>query len=111
SPTWRRCIRAPSTAGRPAGSASLEAADAEGSGSGCLPLHLAHVGGRVFVHDGDSGEVPRLEGGEGDGELMAALQPGQAAEVGQASRSSSAMLSLLARFAAPTAPNHSSVPT
>src|SRR5271166_6899003 len=68
----------------PVGSASLEAADAEGSGSGCLPLRLAHVGGRVFVHDGDSGEVPRLEGGEGDGELMAALQPGQAAEVGQA---------------------------
>ena len=47
-------------------------------------LDLAHVGDRIFVHDRNSGEVPRLEGGEGDRELMAALQPGQAAEVGQA---------------------------
>src|ERR1700680_3909314 len=68
----------------PAEAASLEAADAEGSGWGSLPLCLAYVGGRVLVHDGDSGEVPRLEGGEGDGELVALLQPGQAAEVGQA---------------------------
>ena len=34
----------------PAGSASLETADAEGSGSGHLPLCLTHVGSRVLVH-------------------------------------------------------------
>ena len=44
-------------------------------GSSPSLLHLAHVRGRVLVHDGDPGEVPRFVGGEGDRELMAALQP------------------------------------
>src|SRR5579875_3693522 len=65
-------------------SAPLEAADAERP---CLArpalLGLPHVPGRVLVHRRDAGEVARLEGDEGDGKLVPALQAGQAAEVGQ----------------------------
>ena len=60
----------------PGRSAPLEATDAEGSTPGLLPLflRLAHVRGRVLVHGGDPGEVPRFVGGKCDRELMAALQ-------------------------------------
>src|SRR5881227_1111282 len=70
----------------PGGSVPLEAADAERSTPGLLPLfflRLTYVRGRVPVDGGDPGEVPRFVGGEGDRELMAALQAGQPPEVGQ----------------------------
>ena len=47
-------------------------------------LRLADVSGRVLVHGLDTREVPRLVGGEGHRKVVALLQPGQAAEIGQA---------------------------
>ena len=47
-------------------------------------LCLAHVADRVLVHGGDAREMPRLEGREGDGQVVAQLKPGEAAEVGEA---------------------------
>src|ERR1022692_3514849 len=49
-----------------------------------LLLCLSHVGGRVLVHRGDAGEVLRLEGREGDGQIVAQLELGETAEVGEA---------------------------
>src|SRR5690242_10511707 len=78
--------RPPGPGDAPGRSAPLQAADAEGSSPGFLPgfLCLTDVVGRVFVHGRDSGEIARLVSRERDRELMAPLQPGQPAEVGQA---------------------------
>jgi hypothetical protein len=64
----------------------FEAADVERS-RGTRPqilLRLTYVAFRIPVDSRDASEVPRLEEGEGDGQVMALLQPGEAAEVGQA---------------------------
>src|SRR5215469_3892737 len=64
---------------------SFEAADVQRPWGGPqLLLGLADVGLRVLVHRRNAGEVPRLEGGERDGQIVPLLEPGQAAEVGQA---------------------------
>src|SRR3984957_16140805 len=47
-------------------------------------LGLADVSGRVLVDRSHAGEIPRLEGGEGDRQAVPLLQAGQAAEIGQA---------------------------
>src|SRR5690348_16893305 len=52
--------------------------------TGLLLLRLADVAFRIAVDGRDAGEVARLEGGEGNSEVMALLQPGETAEVGQA---------------------------
>src|SRR6516162_7422627 len=63
----------------------LEAADVQRSGGRPqLLLGLADIGFRVLVHGRNAGEVARLEGGERDGQVVPLLEPGQAAEVGQA---------------------------
>src|SRR5690348_1800470 len=71
---------------RGSGSLPFEAADRErprGTRWQVL-FRLTDVTFRILVDRGDAREVPRLESGEGNGQVMALLQPGEAAEVGQA---------------------------
>src|ERR1700733_154288 len=67
-------------------SGAFESADAKGPVA--VPpyafLRLANVGGRVLIHRDDTCDITRFEGGEGNGKVVALLQPRQATEIGQA---------------------------
>jgi hypothetical protein len=56
----------------------------DGPSPRCALFRLADVSGGVLVDRLDAGDVPRLVGGEGHGEVVALPQSGQAGEVGAA---------------------------